>query len=103
MRDRCGNIALRNIFRRITNLNNRAIFAIAASVVALTCVGLPGVASTPKKTHHVAKATKVAAATYVCTKCGMTFSAADAKKDHYKCTMDGGKLVPQKAAAKSTM
>jgi multidrug efflux pump subunit AcrA (membrane-fusion protein) len=30
---------------------------------------------------------------YRCDKCGMTFSAADAKRDHYIDPMDGGKLV----------
>ena len=31
---------------------------------------------------------------YKCEKCGMTFSEADAKKDHFIDPMDGGKLVP---------
>jgi multidrug efflux pump subunit AcrA (membrane-fusion protein) len=31
---------------------------------------------------------------YRCEKCGMTFSAADAKKDNFVDPMDGGKLVP---------
>jgi multidrug efflux pump subunit AcrA (membrane-fusion protein) len=31
---------------------------------------------------------------YRCEICGMTYSAADAKKDHYVDPMDGGKLVP---------
>ena len=33
-------------------------------------------------------------AVYRCEKCGMTFSAADAKKYNYVDPMDGGKLVP---------
>ena len=32
--------------------------------------------------------------------CGMTYSAADAKKYHYVCPMDKSKLVPIKAAHK---
>jgi hypothetical protein len=37
-------------------------------------------------------------AMYECTKCHMKFSAATAKKDHYKDPMDGGALVPVKSA-----
>jgi multidrug efflux pump subunit AcrA (membrane-fusion protein)/DNA-directed RNA polymerase subunit RPC12/RpoP len=33
---------------------------------------------------------------YRCDKCGMTFSAADAKKDNYIDPMDGGHLIPVK-------
>lgn len=33
---------------------------------------------------------------YRCVKCGLTFSAADAKKDHYIDPMDGGTLMPVK-------
>ncbi len=40
--------------------------------------------------------TRVAAAAYQCQKCKMTFSAVDAKKNGYKCTMEGGKLVAVK-------
>ncbi len=41
---------------------------------------------------------KAAAATmYQCQKCHMKMSAAQAKKDHYKDPMDGGKLVPMAA------
>lgn len=32
--------------------------------------------------------------------CGMTYSAADAKKDHYICPMDHSKLVAVKPAHK---
>lgn len=39
-----------------------------------------------------AKAAK--AVKYQCIKCHMQFSAIQAKADHYKCPMDGGKLVP---------
>ena len=35
---------------------------------------------------------------YECTVCHMHYSAADAKKNHYKDPMDGGQLVPVKAA-----
>jgi len=43
---------------------------------------------------------KMAAATkYECVKCHMQYSAAEAKKAHYKCDMDGGKLVPVKTAS----
>lgn len=46
-------------------------------------------------THKAAHVKKTPAAmTYQCSKCHMTFTAAQAKKDHYKDPMDGGKLVP---------
>ena len=49
--------------------------------------------------HHAAKApTKTAATMYQCQKCHMKVSAAMAKKDGYKDPMDGGKLLPMKAA-----
>lgn len=35
---------------------------------------------------------------YECTVCHMHYSAADAKKDHYRDPMDGGTLVPIKSA-----
>ena len=37
--------------------------------------------------------------TYQCEKCHMTYSAADAKKNHYRDPMDGGKLDPVTPAA----
>jgi len=36
---------------------------------------------------------------YVCNKCHMKFSAANAKKDHFKDPMDGGTLVAAKASS----
>ena len=42
---------------------------------------------------------KAAPTVYACQKCHMRFTAAQAKKDHYKDPMDGGKLVPVKTAA----
>ena len=48
-------------------------------------------------------AKRVAAPTvYVCSKCHMNFSAALAKKDHYKDPMDGGTLVPVKHPSSSS-
>jgi len=52
----------------------------------------------PAKSSH--KAPVKTAAMYECQKCHMKVSAAVAKKDHYTDPMDGGKLVPVKAAAK---
>ncbi len=44
--------------------------------------------------HKATHAKKVAVATtYQCSKCHMTYTAAEAKKDHYKDPMDSGKLV----------
>jgi hypothetical protein len=33
---------------------------------------------------------------YRCEKCGMTYSEADAKQNHFIDPMDGGRLVPVK-------
>ena len=55
----------------------------------------------PAKTAHSMPAKKTAAAaTYECTKCHMKVSAATAKKDGYKDSMDGGALVPVTTAKK---
>jgi hypothetical protein len=62
--------------------------ALAALVIALVPMGAS--AAKPK--------VKAAPTTYECAKCHMKFSAAQAKKDHYKDPMDGGKLAPVKAA-----
>ena len=52
--------------------------------------------------HHPAN--KMAGAkSYECAKCHMKFTAAQAKKDHYKDPMDGGKLMPAAAAPKKAM
>jgi hypothetical protein len=51
-------------------------------------------AATHKKTTH-------AATKYECAKCHMTYSAADAKKAHYVCSMDGGKLMPVRPSKSS--
>lgn len=67
--------------------------ALAACFAAL----LPAAALAAPK--HVQKAT--APTIYECVKCHMKVSAAIAKKDHYKDPMDGGKLVPVKATAKT--
>ncbi len=46
------------------------------------------------KTLPKAAATQSGQTLYRCEKCGMTYSAADAKKNNYIDPMDGGKLVP---------
>jgi multidrug efflux pump subunit AcrA (membrane-fusion protein) len=51
----------------------------------------------------IARAANGAGATeYQCQKCGMRFSAADAKRDGYKDPMDGGALLPVADAGSST-
>lgn len=72
--------------------------AALAAIVAIVAIPAVVNASTPKKAVHA----KVAAATkYECVKCHMIYSAADAKKDKYRCEMDGGKLAPVKPAVKT--
>ena len=68
------------------------------ALAGLTLALLPmSVTAAPAKMAHK----KTAAATmYECQKCHMKVSAAVAKKDHYKDPMDGGALVPVKAAHK---
>ncbi len=46
------------------------------------------------KTLPIAAAATNGQAVYRCEKCGMTYSAADAKKDNFVDPMDGGRLVP---------
>ena len=73
----------------------KKITAIAGIALCL----LPMTAMAAKPTAHKAHATKVTAATmYECQTCHMKFTAALAKKDHYKDPMDGGKLLPVKPA-----
>ena len=67
--------------------------ALAALCMALIPVTSFGAAA--KKAMKAAAPTK-----YECVKCHMIYSAADAKKNHMKDPMDGGKLVPVKAAMK---
>ena len=69
---------------------------IAILLIALVPSALFASPTKPSKTKAVAPAAVV----YECSVCHMRFSAADAKKDHYKDAMDGGKLIPVKPAPK---
>ena len=71
--------------------------ALAALALAL----LPGGVFAAAKPMHTMHTMKAAPTMYKCSKCGMTVSAAVAKKDHYKDAMDGGTLVPVKPAKKA--
>ena len=72
------------------------------AILSLTALLIPGMAlagttgkkATPKKS--------AGAAWYVCAKCHMKYSAAEAKKDHYIDPMDGGKLVAVKSSPKTS-
>lgn len=84
--------------------------AVAAGVLSLITAGVQCSSAAAKAPHHKMKShvvnhhimkahgSKMHAATYECVKCHMKYSAALAHKDHYKDPMDGGKLVPVKAA-----
>jgi|GEM_PF-937549 hypothetical protein len=74
---------------------------IIAAVLLIAILPTIAFASPTKKAKTNAPAA-AAASVYECSVCHMQFSAADAKKDHYKDAMDGGKLLPVKAAGKST-
>jgi hypothetical protein len=81
--------------------------ALAAAVLAsipAASIAAPAKMTSHKMAGHKMAGHKMAAATkYECVKCHMQYSAAEAKKDHYKCDMDGGKLVAVKPGAKKTM
>ena len=68
---------------------------IALAGLALALLPMAVTAAPVKMAHK-----KTAAPMYECAKCHMKVSAAVAKKDHYKDPMDGGTLVPVKAAHK---
>ena len=72
----------------------------ALAAIALCLLPITSMAAKPAapKGH----AAKVTAATYQCQTCHMKFTAAQAKKDHYKDPMDGGTLLPVKPAAKTS-
>ncbi|MDR3710388.1 MAG: hypothetical protein P4L33_18985 [Capsulimonadaceae bacterium] len=58
------------------------------AITAIAAVLIPSAAfATTKQSAKVA-------VSYHCAKCNMSFTAAQAKADHYKDPMDGGKLVP---------
>lgn len=78
------------------------------ALVGLFIALLPAASvAAPAKSHSVnphsvkamPKATK-ATVMYECSKCHMRVSAAVAKKDHFKDSMDGGTFVPVKTAKK---
>jgi len=73
-----------------------AAMAAAVSVIGSTT---PSFAASSSATTGAKAAAKVPAATkYACSKCGMQYSAADAKKYKFIDPMDGGKLVAIKPA-----
>jgi len=55
---------------------------------------LPSVLAAPLQAATPSASTTAKATVYQCEKCHMTYTAAQAKKYHYKDPMDGGKLVP---------
>jgi len=63
---------------------------------------LPIASMAAKPAAHKAHTKMVTASTYECQTCHMKFTAAQAKKDHYKDPMDGGTLLPVKPAAKAS-
>ena len=68
--------------------------------IAALALSLLPMAATTAFAHagrkHVMAHKMTATTMYQCAKCHMRVSAATAKKDHYKDSMDGGKLVPVK-------
>lgn len=76
--------------------------ALALTGIALCLLPMTAIAAPTKMMPKMASKKMTHAAMYQCQKCHMKYTAAQAKKDHYKDPMDGGKLVPVKAAAKPT-
>lgn len=72
----------------------------ALAGIALCLLPIASMAAKPAapKGH----AAKVTATVYQCQTCHMKFTAAQAKKDHYKDPMDGGALKPVKPAVNAT-
>jgi hypothetical protein len=92
---------LREIFTSVRKLNDSARIlkeklimrrTIALATIALALIPVASFGATKQK----AKTTPIV---YVCQKCHMKFTAAQAKIDHYKDPMDGGKLFPIKTSA----
>ena len=84
---------LKMIDLKMTDLKMTIALAGVICMLSLTA------SAAPMKAAHAAPVKKTAAM-YECTKCHMKVDAATAKKDHYKDPMDGGTLVPVKAAKK---
>ena len=72
--------------------------ALAGIVLCL----LPVASMAAKPAAPKGHAAKVTATVYQCQTCHMKFTAAQAKKDHYKDPMDGGALKPVKPTVKAT-
>ncbi len=77
-------------------LRMKTRIALAGLVIALLPIASLAAPAKSKAAPRVAKT----AVMYECSKCHMKYTAAQAKKDGYKYPMDGGKLMPIKAAAK---
>lgn len=67
----------------------------AIRILAIATSLLPISAFAAKPKHATPKVTA-----YECTVCHMKLTPAQAKKNHYKDPMDGGKLVPVAPTAK---
>ena len=66
---------------------------------ALACSLLPLIAEAAPK---ASPANKTPAPTQYRAQCGMIYSAAEAKKDHYVCPMDGQKMTAIKSSPHAT-
>ena len=68
---------------------------IAAVVSGICCFAPLGAVAAPPAAHSAKSAPMQYRAV-----CGMVYSAAEAKKDHYICPMDGKKMTAIKPSAK---
>jgi hypothetical protein len=60
------------------------------TIAAIAATLLPA-ATVEARPAHRAKAWPT---TYVCSKCHMSYTASQARRDHFMDPMDGGRLVP---------
>jgi hypothetical protein len=68
-------------------------FIVTLGALLLILPMAAGAKTAPKAKPAPARAA-AHATLYRCSKCGMTYSAAQARAYHYQDPMDGGKLVP---------
>ncbi len=69
------------------------------ALAAVAALPFTADAAQSKLKPHTTHARLAAAATYECPICHHKVSAAQAKKLHYTCPMDQGKLAPVKTAS----
>ena len=81
-------------------LTTRILLALVAAALALPLLVPQYSQAQPISAGHAPHAKASSAPMYACTICHHQVTAAEAKKLHYTCPVDHGKLLPVKPAAK---